>query len=245
VRPFRRVLIFSIFVFTIAAVAAARASERDAVPARGITAWFKALYAEATLKFDRAANLDRDNEALRQRTAELELANARLQSDSFDCLEKKRADQLKEEAKHEGGVEISRTIASLRLSDEDLLARPPKIVFEAASHAVERGDFETAAKGFKYLADSEENETYQTPQTYFLAGYSLFRLRNYKLALKYLGESARRARGDDLAYAPRALAWVALCHAKLGNKAASQKAARELLQRFPKSSEARRLNRNA
>src|SRR5262249_50184204 len=126
-----------------------------------------------------------------------------------------------------------------------MLASKPKAIFESASRAVAEGDFDSAAKGFMKLADSKENGAYQTPQTFFLAGYSLFKLRNYKLALKYLNDAARRASDGDLAYAPRALAWVVLCHAKLGDKAASQRAARELLQKFPKSSEARRLNRNA
>jgi TolA-binding protein len=231
-------------VFAIEAVSAARASDRGVSQAWGITRWFANLLAEAAIKLDRAANLDRDNEELRTRAAELELANARLEAANYDCLESRRAELIKSDARREGGLEASRTIASLKLADETLLTRPPRTIFELASHALARGDFETAAKGFMHLADSHMDGL-QTPQTYFLAGYSLFKLRSYKKALNYLNEAARRAQGDDLAYAPRALAWVVLCHAKLGNKAESQRAAQDLLQRFPKSSEARRLNRNA
>lgn len=207
--------------------------------------FFATVWHAFLLKLERMQTLDENNAALRTRTAELEVENARLAEQYSDCREHKRAEQIKEEAQHEGGTETARTIASLSTADEALLSHPPKAIFEQAMRAFNGGDFETAAKAFAFLAHHPENDSYKDANTFFMAGVSLFKVENYKKALWHFEQAHKHATGEDVSFAPRALGWVALCQAKLGDKKAEQAAVRELIQKYPKSKEARRLNRHA
>lgn len=189
--------------------------------------------------------LDEQNERLRILNAELEVENARLSSKYTECRDGKRADQIKQQAKHEGGVEVARTIASLQTHDRALLAKPPKAVFDESLNAFNSGDYETAAKAFGFLATHPENDSFKISSTYYFAGVSFFKMQNYKSALWYFQKAFERATGEQVSYAPRAMGWIALVHAKLGDKAAEKATVRELIQKFPKSKEARRLNRHA
>lgn len=196
-------------------------------------------------RLEQAAHLDQENELLRKKVAELQADRAKLEQADSERREQARASAMKHEAVAEGGVEASRTLASLKTADEHLLAKPPKAVFEQSLKAFADGDFETAAKALVFLADNGENDSFQTPQVFFLAGVSLYEVKNYKSALAYFARAQKDAGGDDLSYAPRALGWIALCHKKLGETAAEKKTVHELIQRYPKSKEARRLNGNA
>lgn len=197
------------------------------------------------LKLEHMQSLDEHNAHLRKRAAELEIANARLQDQYAECRENKRAEVAKREAKREGGAEHSRTIASLSTADEALLSQPPKAIFEKALQSFNSHDFETSAKALSFLATHPENDSFKTAETFYLAGVSLFKVANYKKALWHFEQARKHAEGSAISYAPRALGWIALCHAKLGDNAAEKAAVRELIQKYPKSKEARRLNRHA
>lgn len=196
-------------------------------------------------KLERMKNLDQQNEALRQRTAELEIENARIASRYAECRDEKRVVAIKREAKREGGVETARTIASLQTHDQAMLTKPPKAIFDEAMKAFNAGDYETAAKALGFLAEHPENDSYKNAATFYLAGVSLFKVGNYKAARAYFEHALKYSTGDEIVYAPRSMGWIALCHAKLGDKAAEKTVVRELIQKYPKSKEARRLNRHA
>ena len=192
-----------------------------------------------------AANLDQDNEKLRKRVAELEAESSHLVEASFECQEIQRAAQLKAEAVNEGGLETARTIASLKTADPELLKKSPKIIFDSAAKAFAKNDFETAAKAFVFLVDNSEDDAFQDAQTFYLTGVSLYKIGNYKRSLAYLEKAGKHAAVEDHSYGPRVLGWVALCQKKLGNTRAEKNAIHELIQKYPRSQEARRLNRNA
>ncbi len=192
-----------------------------------------------------AANLDQDNEILRKRVATLEAENGHLVDASFECREAARATELKAEAVAEGGLETSRTIASLKTAEPELLKKSPKQIFDSAAEAFAKNDFETAGKAFVYLVDNSEDDAFQDAQTFYLTGVSLYKLGNYKRAVSYLEKAEKHAKVEDLSYGSRALGWIALCQKKLGNTRAEKSTIRELIQKYPRSPEARRLNRNA
>ena len=196
------------------------------------------------LKLEHMQSLDEHNEALRKRMAELEIENARLSSRFAECRDENRATTIKHEAKREGGVETARTIASLQTHDQALLTKPPKAIFDEAVKAFNGGDYETAAKALGFLATHPENDSYKNAATFYLAGVSLFKVANYKAAQSHFESALKHATGDEIVYAPRSMGWIALCHAKLGDKTAEKTVVRELIQKYPKSKEARRLNRH-
>ncbi|MBI3557443.1 MAG: tetratricopeptide repeat protein [Deltaproteobacteria bacterium] len=196
-------------------------------------------------KLRQAAELDQDNEILRKRVAALESENGHLVDASFECREEIRANGLKADSVAEGGVETSRTIASLKTADPDLLKKTPKVIFDAAAEAFAKNDYETAGKAFVYLVDNSEDDAFQDAQTLYLTGVSLYKVGNYKRAVGYLEKAETHAKVEDLSYGPRALGWMALCQKKLGNTRAEKNTIRELIQKYPRSPEARRLNRNA
>lgn len=207
--------------------------------------FFTTVWHAFLVKLEHMQSLDEHNAHLRKRTAELELENARLQDRFAECRENKRAETIKHEAKREGGSETSRTIASLNTADEALLSRPPKLIFDQALKAFNSNDFETSAKALSFLAMHPENDAFKTSETFYLAGVSLFKVSNFKKALWHFEQAHKHAQGDAISYAPRALGWIALCQAKLGDKPAEKATVRELIQKYPKSKEARRLNRHA
>ena len=225
----------------LAATAQVQTSKKDS--------WLDALYQSFLTKLAQMQNLDEDNAALRKKVAMLEAQNAELQeAQAVGCEEQPRADVIKAEAKQEGGVESARTIASLATPDPTLLARPPKAVFESAMQSFQNNDFESAAKALVFLTDNSENDAYLTAQTYYFAGVSLYQIGNYKQAIEKFEHAAKLATATDAAnnvsYAPRSLLGISLCQARLGNKAAEAKTVRELIQKYPMSREARRLNRH-
>jgi TolA-binding protein len=206
---------------------------------------FRALYQTFMSKLGRMRTLDEDNEFLRRRLAELEIENARLTSGSLAVCEKERAEEIKAEAKHEGGVETARTIASLNPKDEKMLSQAPEAIFKDAMKAFGKGDYETTAKALTHLAYSEDKESkeYQTAQAFYIGGVSLYKMGNYKKAHHFLERALASATKEDVAYAPRAMAWIALCQARLGDKAGERRTIFDLIQKYPKSKEARGLNR--
>lgn len=199
---------------------------------------------EFVKKVDELRRLDEDAVALRGELAQIDYERSKLERELVDCRETKRATRLKAQAKSEGGFETSRTIASIELSDETLLSKPPRVIFEASVKAFNSNDFETAAKGLSKLVENSENDAFQNSRTFYLAGVSLYKLGNYKRAAGYFEKAKEHAHGEEISYAPRALAWMALCHERLGNKTEEKKIVQEILQKYPKSKEAQRLNRN-
>lgn len=232
---------------------------RNSLPAR--------IWRDFLQKVDRLRDLDMKVGFLRERLAEVELESATLMYEAVSCQEDARAHRIKEKAVAEGGLETARTIASLRPSSRFrvLLKQPPNQIFETAASAFVLADYETAGKGFSYLVEELEDSSFKTAQTYYLGAVSLYRLGNYKRAKLYFQRALEHAdpgpwkdgvsqeersisavpTNSGISYAPRALAWVALCNAKLGDRAGRDHAIRELIQKYPKSKEARRLNRNA
>lgn len=204
---------------------------------------FKYYFQRVWTKLDELRNMDEQNDMLRRRVAELEIENATLSHRYLDCRETARAKKIKTRAMREGGVETARTVASLNPSVPELLSRPPKGIFDAGLRAFNAGDYETAAKAFTQLAELSENPVFQTAQVFFLGGVSLYHLGNFKKAEGLLSEASTHATGAAHAFAPRALAWIALCRAKLGDHEGSRRAAHELIQKFPRSKEARKVNR--
>lgn len=215
-----------------------KAPEKPSKPSLVSLLWQRFL-----AKLNDLRHLDEDNASLRARVAALELANANLESKHVEHAEEKRAKHLRAEAAEEGGVVASRTVASLKPADEGLLSHPPKAIFDGAVAALNSKDYETAAKAFAHLVESSENDSFQDARTFFLAAVSLYNLSNFKKARTYFEQSAASAAEGDVSYAPRALAWMALCSKKLGDRKGTQHAVHELLQKYPKSKEARRLNR--
>lgn len=203
------------------------------------------LFQSTHAKLEHAAHLDSENEELKMRISRLEIEVANLRDQNSHHHELARAEHLKHEAKHEGGVETARTIASLKTADPELLSRPPKKVFDEALKRFNSEDYETAAKALVFLADNEENDSFQTAQTFYLTGVSLYKMGNYKTALGYFARAEKAAHDADLSYAPRALGWMALCYKKLGDRKAESATVDKLIHDFPKSKEARRLNGNA
>ena len=196
-------------------------------------------------KLDNVRHLDERNDELKRRVADLEIEVAHLENEYVSCREEKRAEKIKTEAKEEGGIESARTIASLDMPDESVLALPPREIFDKAIEAFNAGDHETAAKSLSFLVENSENDAFQRPRAFFLAGVSLFKVGDFKKAEGYLKKAESLATGAEAAYAPRALAWQSLCRSRLGDKAGERKKIRELIEKYPKSKEARRLNRNA
>lgn len=208
------------------------------------------LIAGFRLKLNNLQYLDAKLEQLLTQVAELETKNAELNYElQAGCHEKQRAEVLKHQAEHEGGVQTARTIASLQPAEPDLLSKPPKFVFESALKAFEREDFETAAKGFVTLVENPENNAFQTAQVFYLSGVSLYHLGNYKNALQYFNQAIHFANQhdggvNDISFAPRAMGWIALCYQNLGNTPEVKQVIKNLIQKFPKSKEAQRLNRH-
>lgn len=196
-------------------------------------------------KIEHAAKVDQENESLRKRLSEIEVRFSHVEHEAAQCREHARADRIKHDAVEEGGHEASRTLASLKTFDEKLLSRPPKAIYEEALKSFAKDDFETAAKALAFLSDNEENDAFQTVQVYYLTGVSLYKVGNFKRAITYLERAKSHAEGDELSYVPRTLGWIALCQKKLGNRAGEKQAIKELIEKYPKSKEARRLNGNA
>jgi TolA-binding protein len=196
-------------------------------------------------KVDHLRKLDEASEVLAQRVANLELQNAGLAQTIAERREAERAAAIRSVARAEGGVEVSRTIASIEAPAAELLAMKPVEIYGAALKSFNAGEYEHATKVFAHLLDDKENGTYQEARTYFLAGIAAYKISNFKTALGWFEQARAKAIGESVSFAPRALAWEALCHSKLGNKKAEAKVMRELIDQYPKSKEARRFNGNA
>jgi TolA-binding protein len=122
-----------------------------------------------------------------------------------------------------------------------LLSAPPKKIFETALAAFQREEYDRAARGFVSLADSKENTRYATAEVHFMAGVSLFKVRNYQVAMKQLDDVLSAHGADAQALAPKALMWKALCLKKLGRDSDSKKTAQTILERYPASAEAQKV----
>jgi TolA-binding protein len=203
------------------------------------------FFVEFKAKLDQIQNVDQENEVLRKRIAELEIQNAELAEKRLNHHEKEKSEHLKAEAKTEGGLETSRTIASLKAADDNLISKPPKAIYQSGVKYFESEDYESAAKAFALLVENKENDAYQTAPVFYFAAVSLYKLKNYKKSAQYFEWIIHNSKKQEVSFAPRSMSWLALCYAKLGNKKAEKQVVRELLEKFPKSKEARRLNRDA
>jgi len=225
-------------------ISIALASSAAHAPVQHKQGFWATLWHQFNQKLERMQSLDEDNEKLRESVAKLELENAHLARKSDEVAEQTRSEELKAKSHAEGGHDAARTVASLKAADESFSSKPPKEVFNEAADAFANGDFETSAKAMVFLADNEDNVAFRTASTFYMAGVSLYKLNNFKRALSYLKRAEEEAKGHDVAYAPRAMAWMALCHERLGAHAERERTIKELLGKYPKTREAQTLNRS-
>lgn len=227
------------------------------VPKAQKPGWFATMagrvFGPFLAKLHELQELDENTSMLKKKVADLAVENAELKKIAASRAEEHRAERIKSEAKAEGGVEHARTISSLEVFEPGLLSKPPKAVFDGALKAFHAGDYETSAKAFVQLADNEENDAFNTAQVNYLAAVSLYYVGNYKSAERFFEKSMKLAQArapagsgevSHLGYVPRGMAWRALCLARVGDQAGARQAVHELIQKYPKSREARRLNRN-
>lgn len=217
-------------------------------PAAHASAWYMPkpvvqFYEGFMAKLGHLRKLDEENRHLRWQLAKSRIEDAKLARVALYWREKARADAIKSEAVSEGGLPASRTIASLEIVHANLGSRSPAKVFSEASSAFADEDFQTAARDFIFLAKNPHAIAFQTPQTFYLAGVSLYKIGNMKQAESYLREAVQNAAGASVSYAPRALSWIALCKLRLGDQAGSRRVIHELIEKYPRSREAHRLNR--
>lgn len=195
-------------------------------------------------KLDHIRKVDEQNERLIKKLALLEMENATIKKGTVERKEAGRSQSLKKHATLEGGVPEARTLASLETADPNLLSQEPRKIYEGAMAAFVEEDYATAAKAFLHLTESPETTDYSTAETNYFAALSLYNLHNYKQALRYFEYSYKQAKGEEVTFAPRAMAWIAVCQKKLGRSVAGQTTVKELIEKFPRSKEAQRLNRN-
>lgn len=220
-----------------------RKSDGSLEPGFILSAWH-----DFTEKIDHIRNADEDNTRLRKQVAKLEIENAKLTALIVEgCKQKKRVGKITKRAIQEGGVRHARVIASLPKTKhlEDPSPADFEKLYKQGINKFNDSDYENAAPIFLKLV---EEENYQNAQTYYFLGVSLFQLDNYKQAHKYFARAISMAKKtdsglNDISYAPRSYAWIALCYNKLGNESASKRAVHDLIHRFPRSKEAQRLNR--
>lgn len=214
---------------------------------------FKLLIHSIDEKLTHLQKLDEENKEIKIKLVKLEIENAKYKNEKIKNEENQKANHIKLAAKQEGGKESSRVIASLEVSDETILALPPKKIYEKAIQAFSTHDYETSAKALIQLADNEDNEAYHNAHVNLLAGVSLYHVGNYKQASKYFERSltlsktrapASAVSESEYELAPQAMAWLSLCRAQVGDTNGARHIVRELIQQYPKSREARRLNRN-
>ncbi len=122
-----------------------------------------------------------------------------------------------------------------------LLSAPPKKIFDTALAAFQREEYDRAARGFVSLADNKENSRYATPEVHFMAGVSLYKVRNYQVAIKHLDRVLAAHGAEAQGFASKALMWKALCLKKLGREEESRHAAQTILERYPASAEAQKV----
>ncbi len=213
----------------------------------------KVLWTSIDEKLAHLQKLDEENKELKMKVVKYEIELAKFKHEKLNEEENKKASHIKLAAKEEGGKESSRQIASLEVADETILSLPPKKIYEKAVQAFSARDYETSAKAFVQLSDTEDNEAYHTAQVAIFAGISLYHVGNYKQASKYLERSLKlmktrapaSAEGEsESELAPQAMAWLSLCRAQVGDTNGARHIVQGLIQQYPKSREARRLNRN-
>ena len=146
---------------------------------------------------------------------------------------------------HDGGHGQGRKPASVAPQEESftLLSAPPRKVFQEAMKAFDHGEYDRAARGFVALATNQDNQTFATPQVRFLAGVSLYHLKNYGGALKFFDQVLSSSHDTkSIVLSPKALLWKALAQRKLGQASEAKATAQRLLEQYPDSPEARKIN---
>ncbi len=205
-------------------------------------------------KVDKLAKADQENEFLHHRVNELEAENTKLKLELGVREESKRAKRLSEEALAEAGHPAARTEASLvpELSNPDtppeILSMSPKKILKYSMTALEKSEFDRAARGFIFLATGSENKIYSTAQTHYLAGLCLMELKNFGKARKYLTRAHQlsHASGRSPAsvesqnYGPKALGALILSYEKSGLKNEAKQTLDKLVNEYPFSAEAKR-----
>jgi TolA-binding protein len=122
-----------------------------------------------------------------------------------------------------------------------LLSAPPRKIFDTALAAFQREEYDRAARGFVSLANNKENTRYATPEVNFMAGVSLFKVRNYQVAIKHLDHVLTAKGAEAERFAPKALMWKALALKKLGRDSESRQTAQVIVERYPASAEAQKV----
>jgi hypothetical protein len=194
-------------------------------------------------KVDDLRRVDERNEELSKRVAKMEIENAALRSKLSKTKQQKVADRQKRLAKRESGVPFARTIASLKPKEAVLSQKSAADVYALGFRAYDEQDYDLSAQAFLHLLSSPEATDYVTSESHFFAAASLFRLHNYQKALFHFEQSQKLAVGEELEFAPRSAAWIAVCQKRLGRVPAAQSAVKALIEKFPQSKEALRLNR--
>lgn len=185
--------------------------------------------------------LDDENETLRMENAHLRvsLESAKFESRTKDFMA--RTQSLGGKVSHEAGVATGRVLASIEYRPPTQLL-PEQLYTLGISYLKARED-EKAAVILTLLTELEDNDDYKTAKNFVLTGLAWYRVDNLEIANHYFDRVlAMPAEVGILKYQAQARLWKGLVAYRQNDRPQSQKWLRELIERFPHSTEAQWIN---
>jgi tetratricopeptide (TPR) repeat protein len=205
----------------------------------GIYGTYKHHFFSFVDRVDEFAGLDRENDQLNRRLAELEkervLHDAARATRDLASLN----DTLEESLRNEAGSELATALNSIRYEVPAHLAGH-QLHALALGH-FKREDHEKAAVILHHLLNLKEDSQFRNAGNHLMCGISWYQLKNYHLALRSFKETEKlSSRGDALHR--KAVFWQALVYRALGKKEMAEKSMLRFIEWYPRSPEADWLN---
>ena len=185
------------------------------------------------------ANLERENEELQSRLAELDRkttleATATAERDLASLNE-----HLESKLKDETGSAEARIPQSVTYELPEHLNHPQ--LYSLALGYFRKQEFEKSAVIFTALLEFEDDHVYLKPENFLMDGISWFRLKEYNRANKAVLEAEKKSAKNDPVHR-QALIWHALIEKTLGHEKIAQVTLLNFLGQYPHSEEGRLIN---
>ncbi len=190
-------------------------------------------------KLRQLEDLDRDNEKLISKIADLEkeLADTKNKLDSEKT--QKLNKELAKDRKVETGSELGAVLAQIKYEVPTNLM--PHQLYALAVGYIRKDENEQAAVILSNLVSLKEDKSYQRPEVYLLTGVSWYRLKHFKQAQEFFEKAESSSKSTTSIYR-QTMVWKALAQQQIGERTRSQLTLLKLMDEYPHAEEVKWFN---
>jgi len=206
---------------------------------KGVYGTYKHHFFRFTDQLEDLARMDRENDELQQKVADLEKRSTLLETKQVEREIAAVNEHVEDTLRDQAGSELATAKTTLKFEI-------PRNLSYAQLYALglgyfKSGDYEKSAVLMDHLLNLKDEPKYRVPENFLISGISWFKLKNYHLSMRDVTEAKNASHPADPTY-QSALLWESMIQKNLGRAATSQETLLKYVELYPHSEESQFVN---